>query len=279
MDAIAQLVGQLKQQTPFVVLLYLNRAYVEMTKSFLCNLNMVSHGTHFVAKLVLIASDAQAFEEINGFLKTEPLHNLMGAFSPTVLHDLGGSKDNLDFGTEQYYHLTLFRLSLQNQLIQASYNVMIIEADAIWLSPYAHNILQEAFMGPADIVSANDSGDTVNKLISAGFLLVKASARVKKFFSLYVRRYRTLLSKNQLIGEQILMTHMLQEGADIHIKWLDECDFASGRWYIEEQYRERCPAPKVIQNNWIIGNYNKTERSKSWGHWFLSRNGSCMIRF
>ena len=277
--SITQVVGQLKQQTPFVMLLHLNAAYVEMTKSFLCNLNMVSSGTHFTAKLVLIASDPRAFEEINGFLKIEPLHNLVGAFSPTVLRDFRGLNHNLDFGTKEYYRLTLFRLLLQNQLIQANYDVLIIEADAVWLSPHIHSILQEAIMAPIDIISANDSGGSADKLISAGFLLVKANARVKKFFNLYTRRYRTLLSKKQLMGEQILMTHMLQGGAEIYVKWLDECDFASGRWYSDQQYRKRCPAPKVIQNNWIMGNSKKKERSKSWGHWFLTRNGTCMIHF
>ena len=237
---------------------------------------MVGSGTHFTAKLVLIASDPRAFEEINGFLKIEPLHNLVGAFSPTVLRDFRGLNHNLDFGTKEYYRLTLFRLLLQNQLIQANYDVLIIEADAVWLSPHIHSILQEAIMAPIDIISANDSGGSADKLISAGFLLVKANARVKKFFNLYTRRYRTLLSKKQLMGEQILMTHMLQGGAEIYVKWLDECDFASGRWYSDQQYRKRCPPESHTKQ---LDNRELEEKGeiKKLGTLVSTRNGTCMI--
>lgn len=261
----------------FVTLLYFNYAYLNMTKSFLCNLNLVAHSP-FSSRLVLVAADEHAAYDLTQFLLVERLQHLQRNLSPFVVLLRSGEAQSVDFGTQRYYDLTLERLRIQNELLQAGLNVFIIESDAIWFSADIRDILNEAFSGAVDILSANDSGGSASKLISAGFLAVKSNQKVKKLFQMYTTRYRKLLKQKQLIGEQILMTHLLQEFPNVNVKWLDECEYASGRWYGEIEYRKRCATPAVLQNNWIIGVDKKMERAKSWNHWFLQSEGTCFIR-
>lgn len=261
----------------FVTLLYFNYAYLNMTKSFLCNLNLVAHSP-FPSRLVLVAADEQAAYHLKEFLLVEQLHHLQRNLSPFVVLLRSGEAQSVDFGTQRYYDLTLERLRIQNELLQVGLNVFIIESDAIWFSANIRDILNEAFSGAVDILSANDSGGSASKLISAGFLAVKSNQKVKKLFQMYTSRYRKLLKRKQLIGEQILMTHLLQEFPNVNVKWLDECEYASGRWYSEIEYRKRCATPAVIQNNWIIGVDKKMERAKAWKHWFLQSEGTCFLR-
>jgi len=245
----------------FVTLLYSNDAYVNLTKSFLCNLNTVAISPS-VSRLVVVAGDEQAAYHLKEFLLTEQLHHLRRTMSPFIVHLYSGEAQAVDFGTRRYYDMTLERLNIQNQLLQAGFNVFVVESDAIWFSAGIGDILNEAFSGDVDIVSANDAGGSASKLISAGFLAVKSNQKVKKLFQIYTSRYRKLLKKKQLVGEQILMTHLLQEFPDVNVKWLDECEYASGRWYSEIEYRKRCETPAVLQNNWIIGVDRKcTERN------------------
>ena len=77
-------------------------------------------------------------------------------------------------------------------------------------------------------------------------------------------------------GEQHLMTKMLQQRHH-SVVWLDECHFARGEWYQIEAYRIRCPHPKVIQNNYLVGNAEKVIRAKQWNHWFLDSDGKCLL--
>ena len=264
------------EEVSFLTLLYMNAAYVEITKSFLCNLNVVIQSqTPLLTKLIIIASDKAAQGSIVEFISSENLHLIVHE----VVHFPGVTTEAVSFGTQTYYDLTLSRLQLQNSLIQAGVSVLIIESDAVWQSGDVISFMSQEFSKGVDMISANDSGNDEQKLISAGFLLVNANAHSKAFFNRYTKRYARMLKRHILEGEQIFMTHLLkQERHEVSILWLNECMFASGRWYIEEAYREACPAPKVIQNNWVVGNANKTQRAQKWKHWYLAGDGSCIVR-
>lgn len=255
----------------FIYLLFFNRGYMPLVKSFVCNLRAVN--PRILQQTVFVATDAGSKRKLHSF--DPDLH--------VYVHDFRITK-SVKFGTFDYYMVTLKRLEVQNLLIQSGLSVMVIEADAVWFADNITEIMQEKLLN-ADIISADDLSDQdeSKKLISAGFLLCKSTPQVRALFGKYYVKYENALSKYagaegeiELPGEQWFMTDMLH-ASNITLKWLDSCRFAPGRWYLEEQYRHRClQRPLVLQNNYIKGNSNKIKRAKAWGHWFLTFYGTCM---
>ena len=249
----------------YVYLMFFNAAYVDFVKSWICNVRLFEENT--VERTLFVASDQQSAAHLQSLDPAIFVH-----VSP-ALHEAQ------TYGTYGYFRLTLERLLIQNALLQAGINVFVIEPDAVWLSPvssYLSNILVQNAL-----VSANDRGPS-KPLISAGFLYVKSTER--DFFEHYVSRYSLLLSKYKNSkgsidhvepGEQHLMTRLLRKSRSNSVFWLDECLFARGEWYSDSSYRDACPHPLVIQNNYIRGIDSKVSRAQQWGHWFLSSDGEC----
>ena len=251
----------------YVNLLFFNAAYLPFCQSWICNvrcmqLTEVINMTLFVAMDELAAATLQRFQpNVNVYLWRRAI----------------ASNASLRYGTFEYFELTSQRLELQNALIQAKISVLMLEADATVFSRTAFDRLPSIFSS-VDIVSADDRGDG---LISAGFLLCKSNLRVRRFFqaytALYTQKLSELSSKDHRFtykydyGEQHLMTRMLQE-SHLKVHWLPECEFTRGEWYSSEELRRRCPAPALLQNNYLVGNTEKIHRVKRWKHWFVDES-------
>lgn len=251
---------------PYIHLMFLNHAYLNLTKSWICNIRMV--GSDIFHQTIFVVSDEATAQELRNF---EPR-----VFAYVHLSDT----NDLSYGTFEYFSLTLERLKLQNELIQAGINIFLIEADAVWFSTLSEYFSDAIEVDGVSIISATDRSSK-NPLISAGFIYFSAS--LSHFFNEYTKKYARIVSnfsgqKGRLdhihAGEQHLMTSMLRK-AQKNVTWLDDCHFARGEWYQDVSYRIRCPHPKVIQNNYIIGNSDKVVRAEEWNHWFLSPDGTC----
>jgi hypothetical protein len=250
----------------YVQLLFFNLGYVELVNSWICNVRLID--TDILRQTLFVAADQEAAAELS---ETGPWLNIY-----THESDMAAS---VTYGTYAYFKLTLDRLLIQNTLVQAGANVLVVEADAVWFSPIAEYLSQ--MVGSNRIISANDRTPE-NPLISAGFLFFPS--KEKKFFQDYVSRYASRLEKFKDFtgrfddidaGEQHLMTKLLQR-RKIAVQWLAECHFSRGEWYDDSLFRARCPHPKVIQNNYISGNNEKMRRAKQWGHWFLNEDRTCV---
>lgn len=246
---------------PYVQLMFLNKAYLSITKSWICNMQILSNST--LKQTIFVVSDEETAYELEQFEPTLAIY-----VHPSNTADVS-------YGTLKYFELTLARLRLQNQLIQEGMNVFLVEADSIWFSPMAEYMSKLVEVDKASIVS-------VDPLISAGFIFFSASHA--QFFAEYTNEYAKIILKLRgsegrvdhiHAGEQHLMTEMLRE-RNHSVVWLDECHFARGEWYQDEKYRIRCPHPKVIQNNYLVGNAEKVTRAKEWNHWFLDGDGQCL---
>ena len=247
----------IEQKYGFVFLMFLNDAYLEMTKSFICHHPTLLKQTIFLT---------------TGSHLTEQLH----AWNPDIfVHaQLYSNNKKVSYGTYEYFRLTVERLQFQNELIQNGVNVFVIEADATWNSLNIIEVIRNAFM-EHEIVSADDHF----KLISAGFLGVRSTDKTRTFFQQYVdayskklEPYRTRSGQIGDIGEQHTMTPLLKK-LGIQVHWLSQCESANGKWY--RQTNPDCPLPMVIQNNWIVGNSAKIKRAKENKQWFLDEKGQC----
>lgn len=261
------LASEISSNFGFVTLVYTNTAYVEMTKSFVCNILALEEDQ--IDQFLFVSSSQAATDELTAFndrLQVVTVHTNSKA---------------ANFGTFEYYSITLDRLELQNNLLQRGLNVFVVEADATWFSVHVFKsvILR---LKEFDFVTADDNfNDGDYSLVSAGFLACRSTNRTRIFFADYVADYRSKLlplrhhrGKLSLPGEQVHMTFRLRE-SNLTVSWLDVCEFSSGKWYSSAKLREKCPTPMVLQNNWIVGNKEKMKRARNWGHWFLDATCSC----
>lgn len=252
---------------PYVHLMFLNEAYLRFVKSWICNIRLLD--LDILKQTIFIVSDEMTAQQLKSF---EP---------ESIVHVHPCDTFDVSYGTFEYFLLTLQRLQLQNQLIQSGINVFLIEADAVWFSPISEYLSSMVEIDKAPIISATDTHPG-NPLISAGFMYFSASRA--HFFKDYTRAYEKIVQRLRgqagrldhiHAGEQHLMTQMLRRERE-RVTWLDECHFARGEWYQDVTYRTRCPHPKVIQNNYIVGNDDKASRAKKWNHWFLNIDGACV---
>lgn len=248
-----------------VNVMFYNLAYITLVKSWICN--VLEEDVRILNVTLFIAADRQAGNDLRDF------HPGLWVTSMITLDH--GLDDALSYGSYAYFYLTLERLLIQNELLQHGVNVLLTEADAVWLSSSVQRSLIDR-LATAQIISASDHSQ---HLISAGFLLCKSDAKVRVFFKDYVRSYARRLERirpsdpHERIdhldaGEQHLMTKLLHK-SQLVVEWLDSCEYARGEWYSDEEYRRRCPHPLVIQNNYIVGIQAKVHRAQRWGHWYL----------
>lgn len=269
-ERIFTVASQLSQRFGYVTLVYLNEAYLNITKSFACNMDQLDPLA--IQRFIFIAADlhtARHLHDFNPRVRVEILPYHVG--------------HSVEFGTYDYFRLTLERLKLQNELLRRGINVFVVESDAVWFSTKVFDVIN-SFLLENDIVSGDDASTPTrsSNLISAGFVACKSNPATVEFFGNYVSSYDSLLYSHRadesiaLMGEQALMTQLLNSSSHmLTIQWLDVCSFANGQWYSSESFRSTCGQPIVIQNNYVVGNDNKITRAKVWGHWFLDGE-SCL---
>ena len=250
----------------YVFLMFFNSGYLDFVTSWMCNILLVD--PRILNQTLFVAA--------NPYAKLQLKHLDHGL----LVHTLANGNDGADvsYGTFEYFKLTLQRLHVQNKLIQSGVNVFVIEADAVWFSPFVVDV--DSAILNSRIISARDRGGD-DHLVSAGFLFVPSSK--KRFFDVYVRKYANRLNKlsgrkgridDIDHGEQHLMTKLLAKSKE-QVIWLDECEFARGEWYNSPSFRKTCAQPRIIQNNYIVGKENKVHRARTWGHWFVDERGRC----
>jgi hypothetical protein len=264
-----------KDGRQFIYISFINSAYVQYTQSWLCNLALLRGDV--LNNLLLIVDSETTKQKLSHFLPDAQVQvyaiKLPGAVS---------------YGYVSYFYLTAVRLHVQNILIQQGISVFVVESDAAWFADDVDEILLEHFK-KFDVVSQpNYNGklyDTHEPQICAGFSGYIAKPHIKRFFNEYVDMYKAELASASLRakrgyvgdaspGEQVLLSS-LTEKSSIAVGWLHFCDFATGIWYTDNNYRSNCK-PKVIQNNFISGLDAKIARARAFGHWFLE-DGRCRL--
>ena len=202
----------ISERNGFAYVLFYNYGYLDLVKSFVSNLLVVD--PEVLINVIFVAGDRTAANALKAFKEDLLVYQ----------HDVPEIVQGVSFGSFEYYFITLQRLLLQNSLIQAGANIMVIEADAVWTSPrVTENILE--YLTTADIVSADDLADGFNRLISAGFLACKSTEAVRIMFKEYAMTYQEQLMKYEgvqgeisLQGEQWMMTRMINTNS-ISLNW------------------------------------------------------------
>ena len=266
----------------YVMIMQVNGAMAPMVHNWMCN---TKHMTGVHERTLIIMSDTAGYRALAG----NPYNVTVAEMQ---LPDRGLAQSQ-NYGTYGYWKLTAARVQTFNDLISAGIPFLNCEPDAIWLRSPLNDAELAAAATSDDLAISSDIDKAGTRYLAVGFMFVKPNARTEQLFSKLVstldNNIRNLgphalnddVGGNNL-GEQNILEGLLKDGyANATHHALSPCVYASGLWYEpnEDARRRNCilkhGVPVLINNNWIIGNDAKNERSKAWGHWFIGNDRAC----
>lgn len=248
-----------------------NEVFLPTARSWLCNVDVANMRPR---ALVWGATDAKTARQLSQV-----------EHSTTILLEgvKGGKDTGHQFGNPGYWRLMLERTQLIGEILERGVSVFAFETDAIWLQdpqPWIEQLVRQQ----ADIVG------TINTRmeVSGNFFFLRATLATRRMWAEIVRRFErayaagrferkkadswTYIENDQsLLTKLVLRNETWKSQYPLSFLTLDMEKFVDGRWYkMEEGFyeSERARSPVVINNNFVIGVKEKTERAKKWGHWF-----------
>ena len=245
----------------FVNIQLLNTGYVDMTKSWICN---VRSFPGVLEKTLFITTDQIAHDKLLQFDS-----------SLNVVLELYETPKDLTYGQYAYYDFMLFRTRLLIRLLKEKITVWLTESDAVWLNDPTDIVLNTH----GDMVTMSD-GKPPAKILQGGFQLLRPTNPTVSVWTKLLAMFQRKMSAtkkgtnmNDSGSEQLMLNGLIRKEPNLDMQWLDWHYFAPGLYYRSHQKWVR---PYVILNNWIKGNKAKIARAKKWKHWFLDGNGQCL---
>ena len=254
----------MQSKNGFVNIQLLNHGFVNMTKSWICN---VRSFPGVLEKTLFITVDQHAYEQLLNFDS-----------KLNVVLELYETPKDLSYGQYAYYDFMLFRTKLLMRLLQNRITLWLTESDAVWLEDPTNQFIQ----AKGDMILVSDRAPGDSKLVSGGFLLMHPTKSTLSIWAKLLAKIQNVMS-NSVQGshmgdhgsEQLMLQKLLSRETSLKITWLNEMFFAPGLYY---KNPNQFPKVKVIQFNWIIGNDAKIKRAKKWGHWYLNKDGQCRTK-
>lgn len=257
--AVIEDIRLINSASGFVYLQLVNKAYTNMTLSWICNVERFS----VLDKTVFIATDLVSFQTLS-------------KWAPHVFLRERDQSPDLSYGQAAYYEMISFRSKIVEELLHSEVSVWLVESDSVWLAdPLPH--LQSVH--GMDVVAGQD-GTFSDEIPEAGFIFLNATFRTKRLWSDLRQQHDQALAQMSEAadlgdaGSEMLML----PGHLGKVRWtfFPKINFVSGLWYTNEDMKALAK-PVVIQNNWIVGNKAKTERAKKFGHWFLTESTTACV--
>ena len=148
-DTLQSTATRISTSNGFVFLLFLNRAYLDMTKSFICNLRSLN-ATKTLSHVMFVTTDDTTSRDLSEFAP-----EVGGVFTKMYQQE----STDVSYGTADYFRLTVERLKVQQQLLEMGVHVVVIEADATWFGDAERvETLLRSELPRYHIVSADDTG-------------------------------------------------------------------------------------------------------------------------
>lgn len=240
---------KMSQNTGFVNVQVANLGFIDMTKSWICNvrpMNIVLPITLF------IATDLESYQA------------LVTNLDVNVVYIEYKSPKNMNYTEAVYYSYTYFRTILIYHMLKHGISLWSTEADAVWFDtpfPDMNNTV--------DIILVDNRPSEKEQEVSIGMIFLKSTKATLKFWE-DLLAWRKKHPKSQ---EQSYLTRYVKKMKATSV-WMSSEKYISGQWYDNDKYHTG--KEKVIQNNWIVGNNEKIKRAKKFKHWFLKEDGSCI---
>ena len=281
-DEAREMIDQVFAAAGFVNVQFLSAAFVEMTKSWVCNVRLLD--ADVLNKTVFLATDDAAYHGLKAF---DPSLNVCRQ----VFGSVKRSRKEMYYGREEYFSLMLWRSELLMRILERGVSFLLTEADAVWLdSPFDVIGIPRS---KHDIVVMDDQMEKrrKRKLPNGGFLFLKATSPTivawkevvklqREEMSVFARRrlgHKGSHFRNEQVFQKQVFESMALAG-NLSLYWLPMKKFASGKFYTSLLNSTKLPRnlPYVILNNFITGVEQKVKRAKQFNHWFLSPEKTCI---
>ena len=237
------------RKRPVVILQFLNAGYVELTKSWICN---VRRFPGVLERTLFIVTDQTAYEAL------KPL-------GVRVRHIPYQTPVDMKYGQYAYYDYMRFRTTIILEFLNKGTTIWLTESDAVWLKDPTKRILA----ADGDVVTVSDTHPA--KCVQGGFQLLRPTSLVKQAWNTLSRKQAAVMSKfkrgsnmGEAGNEQVMMTTIYSRIPGLKVSWISRDVIAPGGWY-----NKPVGSPSVILNNWIVGNRAKIARAKKFGHWYI----------
>jgi len=256
---ILSLALKLQEKNGYVNLQFLNTGYVNMTKSWICNVRVFPD---VISKTLFVTTDEYAYDELKKF--DNRLH---------VSIQMHNIKSVLTYNELEYFKYMQIRTNLILEFLVRNITVWLTESDAVWWHDPSEVVLNSV----GDVVTMSDQIAPL-KRTQGGFQLLRSTSST-------IRVWKKLIEalKYRLGNEQALFDKIVSNERNLKLEWLDSNLFISGKYYNQNQKMLSEPncfietKYMVILNNWIKGNSAKEKRAKLWGRWFLDENSECIV--
>lgn len=259
---------QIADQQGFVGVCVVNNGFVNLTKSWLCNVAPFDSHPY----VLLVATDRQAFDELAKFRRLRQMKFVL------ALHRIDDRTlaTSLAITQRSYWQWLVFRVDLLRTLIEHSIDVLLFETDAVWFK-CAFEIWRKERRASTAIVDISGVADgSAARQMGFGFLRIRANERTKTLWNTLHSRFRDAVAKlrvdkdsARVQSEQAILNELLKSSPNIVSSILPRSEYVDGSFYRDHVRRHSCPTPVLINNNFIIGVDAKIERARRWKHFFL----------
>jgi len=263
------------QKNGFVYMMFLNQGYATMALNWICHIQRSSPS--ILPNVIFVVSDFKTAVLLRG--ATPRLH--------VFVQESDAQRESTVFGTYEYYSVVAERIAVQNQLIQTGVSIQIIEPDQIWIQDISatlrHKLLQHEVVAGDETVFTGQ----LKPKICGGFYGMRSTEITRRLFNIYTSQYVAYLQRfSKFQGkpgriphfedDQVFLTRLLREN-DNEVAWLTSCEYANGLWFDNKSFRESCPTPVIVHNNFVVGVEGKIGRAIFHNFWFLTADARCQL--
>ena len=269
---ILSVVRRISENESFVIVAFINKAYLPFAYSWLCNTKYM--GIH--DKLLIITSDSETETE---FKKKHPDIATVSICG----FNITGNQVYMHVG---YVRIGIKRTHILNIILQSDIGIFLIEFDCLWvrnpipvLTKYVDHDL---VLTPV----AKGRNKNAPAQFAIGFYYMAPTTRMMKLWQELTTQLTFLDAKLRKLppycaiperhnDQRYFITLVNDRYADVQVQIMNWTDFPDGQWYKLPYKNRNLKTAYIVNNNFIQGNQAKINRAKRYGHWFLKDDGSC----
>lgn len=244
-----------------------NNAYALLLNNWLCNAELRMPAV--LDQVIVVLTDQTSFRQIN---RDWPHVNAALFKSDAAI------QYNLDRSAEERYKFLLKRIEILLSALQSRVNVLIFDANSLWLkSPF--NFLQSSAYNSSDVIASATSRR--NEPVADGMFLLRATSDTLNTWRSLKANLQTR-SKKPSVGnfppsELTYLAELLNKKHNItstlKVALLPWDRFPDGTWYLKSQRERDHNEAYLVLNNWNVGVKKKIDRVKSLGYWYMQHDG------
>ncbi|VDK18934.1 unnamed protein product, partial [Anisakis simplex] len=246
----------------FLLFTMINRAYLNLTLNWLCNVAPFKSNIH--AKTLIVSMDRQSCRKIT---KEWPKVRCVSFDVPE------GYNEALNWGRQSYINLLTLRSELMVNLVSLDIPYILFETDSSWLRDPMQYFGNQTIIDDADIIVPKKGYDYKGQKYTFDPMVVYPTNGSR---SMLMEMKRRLLDDPKLFDQDVLEDLCGSQYFGVVCRQFEWEEIADGKWFKLADAQRRGMKPYIVNNNYYVGVPNKIGRQALNGLWFLSPKGNCI---